>query len=95
MRPLFGTVFGLGSLVAVVFKSAFALVGMGACLSLYLDVPILVLAVILTLVIGLIDSVGAKETTFLQRPLVTTLVVLLAAFVILEVAYTGILEGLR
>ena len=47
LGPLFGTIGGLGSWVAVVFKSAFALVGMGAYLSLYLDVPILVLAVIL------------------------------------------------
>ena len=81
LGPLFGTIGGLGSWVAVVFKSAFALVGMGAYLSLYLDVPILVLAVILTLVFGLINAFGAKETTFLQRLLVSVLVVILAGFV--------------
>ena len=95
LGPLFGTIGGLGSWVAVVFKSAFALVGMGAYLSLYLDVPILVLAVILTIVFGLINAFGAKETTFLQRLLVSTLVVILAAFVILGVTHTGVADGLR
>ena len=42
MGPLMGTVGGLGSWVAVVFKSAFALVGMGAYLALYIDLPITV-----------------------------------------------------
>jgi len=38
MGPLMGTIGGLGSWIAVVFKSAFALVGMGAYLSIYLDI---------------------------------------------------------
>lgn len=95
LGPLFGTIGGLGSWIAVVFKSAFALVGMGAYLSLYLDVPILVLAVVLTLVFGLINAVGAKETTLLQRILVTVLVVILAAFVILGLSETGFAAGLQ
>lgn len=95
LGPLFGTIGGLGSWVAVVFKSAFALVGMGAYLSIYLDVPILVLAVILTFVFGFINAVGAKETTLLQRILVATLVVILAAFVIFGLAHTGVADGLR
>ncbi|MEM8960660.1 MAG: amino acid permease [Acidobacteriota bacterium] len=82
LGPLMGTVGGLGSWVAVVFKSAFALVGMGAYLALYIDVPITLLAVILTVVFGLVNVFGAKETTALQRLLVATLVSILAAFVI-------------
>jgi len=39
MGPLMGTIGGLGSWIAVVFKSAFALVGMGAYLGIYLDLP--------------------------------------------------------
>ena len=39
LGPLAGTIGGLGSWIAVIFKSAFALVGMGAYLSIYLDVP--------------------------------------------------------
>lgn len=95
LGPLFGTIGGLGSWVAVIFKSAFALVGMGAYLSLYIDVPMTALAIILTLVFGLINIVGAKETTMLQRVLVTTLVVILAVFVIYGLAVTGAAESLR
>ena len=90
LGPLMGTVGGLGSWVAVIFKSAFALVGMGAYLALYVDVPITALAVVLTFVFGLVNVVGAKETTLLQRVLVTTLVVILAAFVIQGLAVVGL-----
>ncbi len=83
MGPLMGTIGGLGSWVAVVFKSAFALVGMGAYLGIYLDLPFTLLAIILTIVFGLINVIGAKETTLLQRILVGALVVILAAFIIL------------
>ena len=82
LGPLAGTIGGLGSWIAVIFKSAFALVGMGAYLSIYLDVPMTTLAVILAIIFGIINVVGAKETTLLQRVLVTTLVVILGAFVI-------------
>lgn len=95
LGPLFGTIGGLGSWIAVVFKSSFALVGMGAYLSLYLDAPIVTIAVVLTIVFGVINAFGAKETTVLQRILVTTLVVILAAFVIKGVAVTGIGESLQ
>jgi len=85
MGPLMGTIGGLGSWVAVVFKSAFALVGMGAYLSLYLDISFTLLAIILTIAFGVLNIVGAKETTILQRALVTSLVVILTAFIILGV----------
>ncbi|MDF1658800.1 MAG: amino acid permease [Verrucomicrobiales bacterium] len=90
LGPMAGTVGGLGSWVAVVFKSAFALVGMGAYLSLYISVPVTVLAVILSIVFGVINVVGAKETTMLQRFLVGTLVVILAAFTIKGLVIVGV-----
>ena len=89
MGPLMGTIGGLGSWIAVVFKSAFALVGMGAYLSIYLDIDFRITAVLLTLAFGAINIFGAKETTFLQRVLVTTLVVILIAFCILGFKWTG------
>ena len=94
LGPMMGTIGGLGSWVAVVFKSAFALVGMGAYLALYVDVPITVLAVVLAVVFGVINVFGAKETTLLQRFLVTTLVVILAAFVIQGLAVVGVAQAL-
>lgn len=95
MGPLMGTIGGLGSWIAVVFKSAFALVGMGAYLGIYLDLPFTVTAILLTLAFGLINIFGAKETTLLQRVLVTTLVVILIAFVILGLKETGIAKALQ
>lgn len=89
MGPLMGTIGGLGSWVAVVFKSAFALVGMGAYLGLYLDMPFTLLAVILTVVFGVVNIIGAKETTMLQRVLVGALVGILIAFIVLGVADVG------
>ncbi|WP_026941900.1 amino acid permease [Hellea balneolensis] len=95
MGPLMGTIGGLGSWIAVVFKSAFALVGMGAYLGLYLDLPFTVTAILLTIAFGLINIFGAKETTLLQRILVTTLVVILIAFVILGLKETGIVNAFK
>ncbi|MEP3654769.1 MAG: amino acid permease [Litorimonas sp.] len=83
MGPLMGTIGGLGSWIAVVFKSAFALVGMGVYLGIYLDLPFKILAIILTIAFGVINVIGAKETTLLQRVLVAALVVILVAFIIL------------
>ncbi|WP_427453857.1 amino acid permease [Litorimonas sp. WD9-15] len=95
MGPLMGTIGGLGSWVAVVFKSAFALVGMGAYLGIYLDLPFTLTAILLTFAFGLINVFGAKETTLLQRILVTTLVGILIVFVILGLRETGIVNALQ
>lgn len=83
MGPLMGTIGGLGSWIAVVFKSAFALVGMGAYLGIYVDLPFEITAMILAVAFGAINIFGAKETTTLQRVLVTTLVVILVGFTLL------------
>ncbi|MDX1672189.1 MAG: APC family permease, partial [Balneolaceae bacterium] len=82
LGPLVGTVGGLGSWIGLMFKSAFALLGMGAYLALYIDMDFTVLALILTVVFGLLNIFGAKETTIFQRILVTTLVTIMAVFVI-------------
>lgn len=92
MGPLMGTIGGLGSWVAVVFKSAFALVGMGAYLGIYLDLPFTITAILLTVAFGIINIFGAKETTLLQRILVTTLVVILIGFCLLGFKETGIAD---
>jgi amino acid transporter/mannitol/fructose-specific phosphotransferase system IIA component (Ntr-type) len=92
MGPLVGTVGGMGAWVALVLKSAFALVGMGAYLGLLLDAPIEPLAVGLTILFGSINVLGAKETSGLQRFLVTALLAILSVFVLqgfLEVRSRG------
>ncbi len=82
MGPMVGTVGGLGTWLALVLKSAFALVGMGAYLALFVHVPIEPLAVALTVVFMVLNVVGAKETSGLQRWLVTALLVILGFFVV-------------
>ena len=81
LGPVFGTVGGLGAWVALVLKSAFALIGMGAYLALLLDLPIKPLATGLTLGFAALNVIGAKESSGLQRFLVVVLVSVLAYFV--------------
>ncbi|MEM1117987.1 MAG: amino acid permease [Bacteroidota bacterium] len=82
LGPLAGTVGGLGTWLALVLKSAFALVGMGAYLVILLpEIPIKPLAVALTVAFAVLNVVGAKETSGLQRLLVTVLVGVLVFFV--------------
>ena len=74
LGPLAGTVGGLGTWLALVFKGAFALIGMGAYLAIFFDVPIKPLAAALTVAFAAINIFGAKETSGLQRVLVSVLV---------------------
>ena len=92
LGPLVGTVGGLGTWLALVLKSAFALVGMGAYLGLYFDIPIRPFAIALTLAFMLINIVGAKETSGLQRVLVTALVGIMVFFMVQGV--TAIVSGI-
>ena len=80
MGPLIGTVGGLGTWIALILKSAFALIGMGAYLAIYVELPIKPLAVGLTVAFAVLNIVGAKETSGLQRILVATLVGILGYF---------------
>ena len=82
LGPLAGTVGGLGTWLALVFKSAFALIGMGAYLTIFFDVPIKPLAAALTVAFAVLNVVGAKETSGLQRILVAILVAVLVFFTV-------------
>ena len=95
LGPLAGTVGGLGTWLALVLKSAFALVGMGAYLVFYVeDVPIRMLAVGLTVAFAVLNVVGAKETSGLQRIFVAVLVAVLTFFVVQGLtAVVGLPEG--
>lgn len=95
LGPMFGTVGGLGTWLALALKSGFALLGMGAYLAITPYVQdllpgsetgalwtIKILAVVLTLVFMFVNLFGAKETTRLQGVLVITLLGVLAFFVV-------------
>ena len=93
LGPLAGTVGGLGTWLALILKSAFALVGMGAYLVFFLDVPMKPLAVALTVAFAVLNIVGAKETSGLQRVFVTVLVGVLAFFVVQGLVAVGAMES--
>ena len=82
LGPMVGTVGGLGTWLVLILKSAFALVGMGAYLALFVDLPIRTVAIVLTVVFALVNTVGAKHTGGLQRVLVSTVLGFLAVFLV-------------
>ncbi|MEL7835202.1 amino acid permease [Fodinibius sp. Rm-B-1B1-1] len=81
LGPVMGTVGGYGSWLALVLKSAFALIGMGAYISIFVELPIVPVAVVLTLVFGILNIVGAKETTALQKILVAALISIMTFYI--------------
>jgi amino acid transporter/mannitol/fructose-specific phosphotransferase system IIA component (Ntr-type) len=81
LGPLMGTIGGIGTFLTLVFKGAFALVGMGAYLSLVLDVELRSAALVLTVVLVAFNLLGARQSSGLLRVLVVCLLVLLSFFV--------------
>ena len=95
LGPAAGTVGGLGTWLALVLKSAFALLGMGAYLAIAPGIAPLLpgdpdqqlwiikgLAVALTVAFAALNIFGAKETTRLQGILVIALLSVLAFFTV-------------
>lgn len=82
LGPIIGTIGGYGSWLALVLKSAFALIGMGAYLAIYFDISIVPVAIVLTLVFGALNIFGAKETTTLQKILVATLISIMIFYIL-------------
>lgn len=82
LGPLAGTLGGFGTWLAVTFKVAFALVGMGAYLGLFLpQLPMMPLALALAAVLGALCLVGARTSSGFQVALVAGLLAILAAFI--------------
>lgn len=82
LGPMVGTVGGLGTWMALIFKSAFALVGMGAYLGLFFDVSMKPIAVTLTLLFMFMNIIGVKKTSRLQGVFVIVLLGILLLFVV-------------
>ncbi|MEL7835203.1 amino acid permease [Fodinibius sp. Rm-B-1B1-1] len=87
LGPLMGSIGGFGSWLSLVFKSAFALIGMGAYISIFFDVPITPVAIILTIAFGALNIFGAKETSRLQNTLVIILLSILAFYLVQGFSY--------
>ena len=83
LGPLAGTVGGLGTWLALMLKAAFALVGMGAYITLvFKGAPIEAIAVALALAFGAVNFMGAKATTQFQIVMVIGLLVLMIWFML-------------
>ena len=81
LGPVAGTIGGLGVWLVLVLKVAFALIGMGAYLAIFFpDLPIVPVAVGLTVAAGLTNALGAKLTGGLQIFLLAGLLAILAVF---------------
>ncbi|MFB6236376.1 MAG: amino acid permease [Halopenitus sp.] len=85
MGPLLGTIAGIGAWLSLVFKSAFALVGLGAYVLLLVAIPEYFL-VVLSLGLGLlligVNIVGVKQSGRLQATIVSLVLLSLAGFVL-------------
>lgn len=89
LGPLAGTVGGVGTWLALILKTAFALVGLGAYVALYVTPTPAVMksiAVGFALLFGLLNILGAKKTATFQKVLVGVLLAILAGFAAFGVA---------
>ena len=85
MGPLFGTVAGIGAWFSLVFKSSFALVGLGAYLLLLVplsDGLVKAVALGLAALIVVLNVVGTEQSGKAQSVIVTAVVVALVAYVL-------------
>jgi amino acid transporter/K+/H+ antiporter YhaU regulatory subunit KhtT len=81
LGPLMGTIGGLGTYFALLFKTAFAIIGIGAYAAIFWDIPIKTVAVSATMVFMFFNLTGAKSTSRLQNFLVLFLLIILGLFI--------------
>jgi len=81
MGPLPGTIAGLGAWFTLLFKSAFALVGLGAYLLLFAPLPTKPVAIGLGVVLLIVNLLGVKQTGRLQATIVSLVLLALVAFI--------------
>lgn len=82
LGPMMGTIGGIGTYLSLVLKTAFALVGIGAYSSIFFDSPIRLVAIGLTVFFMILNILGAKKTTGLQRFLVFFLIGIMVLFMV-------------
>jgi amino acid transporter len=81
LGPFLGTIGGIGTWLALILKVAFALIGMGAYIALFVPtLRIIPVAVTIAVLLGGVNLVGAKKTGGLQVIMVAGLLAILAIF---------------
>ncbi|MBN2637174.1 MAG: amino acid permease [Prolixibacteraceae bacterium] len=81
LGPMIGTIGGLGTYLALMLKTAFAIIGIGAYAAIFWEVPVKTIAIMATLFFMVFNLVGAKNSSWLQNFLVSFLVIVLGAFI--------------
>ncbi len=81
LGPMIGTIGGLGTYFALMFKTAFAIIGIGAYAAIFWDVPVKTIAIMATLFFMGLNLIGAKKSSGLQNFFVTFLIIVLGAFI--------------
>lgn len=82
MGPLMGTISGFGVWFSLVFKSAFSLVGLGAYLILFSNLPAKPVALALGVALIVINVAGAKQAAGIQIAVVATVLLSLVVLVV-------------
>ena len=82
LGPLMGTIGGVGTWLALVLKSAFALIGMGAYIALVVHVPMRPTAIAFTVAFMFLNIAGARQSTGLLRWLVGAFLIVLGLFMV-------------
>ena len=62
LGPMIGTIGGLGTYFALMLKTAFAIIGIGAYAAIFWEVPVKTIAIMATLFFMGLNLVGAKKT---------------------------------
>jgi amino acid transporter/mannitol/fructose-specific phosphotransferase system IIA component (Ntr-type) len=79
--PLFGTIAGFSSWFSLSLKGAFALIGMGAYLSMITDLPLSIVALLCCLFFVFLNLIGVREAGRFQVVLVLGILVALFAYI--------------
>lgn len=81
LGPYMGTIGGIGTWLVLILKVAFALIGMGAYVGLFVpDLPLTPFAVVIAVVLAIVNLVGAKKSGGLQIVMVLVLLAILVVF---------------
>ncbi|MBJ6367139.1 amino acid permease [Snuella sedimenti] len=82
LGPLMGTIGGLGTYFALMLKTAFAIIGIGAYAAIFWEIPTKTVAIVATLFFMALNLIGAKKTSAFQKVFVTFLLVILITFIV-------------
>ncbi len=81
LGPMMGTIGGIGTYIALLLKTAFALVGIGAYGSIFWDIPLKGTAIAFAVIFAILNILGARKTSSIQKLFVIGLLIVLGAFI--------------